>query len=127
MAKRIQFDTPEAKQFTKEFTQLCRHHSAWDIWSDYITLTACSISVMVDHDPKRFNERGQLLQEIADKYQDDEIGHFDAMNEIMMGSMTRNPKQDFLGRLYMALDFGAAWHGQYFTPVSYTHLTLPTT
>lgn len=122
MAKRIQFDSPEAKKFTKIFAQLCRRHSAWDVWSDYITLTACSISVMVDHDPKRFDERGHLLQTTADRYQDDELDLFDAMNEIMMDSMTRHPRQDFLGRLYMALDFGAAWHGQYFMPWIVAHM-----
>lgn len=47
MAKRVVFDTQEAKEFTKVFAQFCSRRSAWSAWSDYITLTACSISVVV--------------------------------------------------------------------------------
>ena len=130
MAKRVVFDTQEAKEFTKVFAQFCSRRSAWSAWSDYITLTACSISVVVDHSPERFKERSSLLQTTMDRYTEEEIAQFDAMNTILMDGMTKNPQQDFLGRLYMSLDFGSTWHGQYFTPweVSYmmAKMTLAT-
>ena len=105
MAKRVVFDTQEAKEFTKVFAQFCSRRSAWSAWSDYITLTACSISVVVDHSPERFKERSSLLQTTMDRYTEEEIAQFDAMNTILMDGMTKNPGQALYVpglRIYMA-------------------------
>lgn len=35
---------------------------------------------------------------------------------IVVEALERNPDQDFLGRLYMSLELGNHWKGQFFTP-----------
>ncbi len=35
---------------------------------------------------------------------------------IVVEALERNPEQDFLGELYMELELGNHWKGQFFTP-----------
>ena len=35
---------------------------------------------------------------------------------IVVEALERNPDQDFLGKLYMSLELGNHWKGQFFTP-----------
>ena len=35
----------------------------------------------------------------------------------VVADLEHNPDQDFLGELFMALDLGNEWAGQFFTPV----------
>ena len=37
-------------------------------------------------------------------------------HEQAVKALEENPAQDFLGNLYMSLDFGSGWSGQFFTP-----------
>ena len=44
------------KEFLKVFNSLCYSRSAWQVWSDFITASACSIANAVDKG-KHFEER----------------------------------------------------------------------
>ena len=33
-----------------------------------------------------------------------------------LDELDRNPRQDFLGQMFMTLELGSNWHGQFFTP-----------
>lgn len=117
MAERIAFQTPDAMDFSKVFSSLCQHHNPWTIWSDFITMHACVISIAFDrYDPMRFKERSELFRNTAKQYSEQELTAFDSLFKTTAASLNRNPQQDFLGRLYMSLDFGSRWTGQFFTP-----------
>ncbi len=102
------------KAFLKLFEQLTYSRSAWQVWEDLITVMACSICNAVDRREEPF-ERREKQYERAIKA----LGGVDIPAE-MFGMVTMaledNPNQDFLGKLYMNLNLGSHWHGQFFTP-----------
>jgi len=117
MAKRLPFETPAAKEFVKTFDTLSQRHNPWTVWGDFITMHACLLSIAFDRsDKKRFDDRSEALQATLNRYSEKELTVFDRLFEITTASLEKNPEQDFLGRLYMSLDFGSQWHGQFFTP-----------
>ncbi|MDO4841639.1 MAG: N-6 DNA methylase [Phoenicibacter congonensis] len=117
MAKRLAFDTPDAKEFVKTFNTLSQRHNPWTVWSDFIAMYACVLSLTFDRtDRQRFEDREKELQETSKRYTKQELTVFDRLFKITVESLARNPQQDFLGRLYMSLDFGRQWQGQFFTP-----------
>ncbi len=117
MAKRLPYDTPDAKEFVKTFSTLSQRHNSWTVWGDFVTMHACLLSISFDRtDKKQFEDRSETLQDTLKRYSEQELTVFDRLFEITVASLEKNPQQDFLGRLYMSLDFGSQWHGQFFTP-----------
>ena len=45
MAKRIAFDTPDAKEFVQTFDSLSQRHNPWTVWRDFVTMHACVLSL----------------------------------------------------------------------------------
>ena len=102
------------KNFLKIFEGLTGKHSRWEIWRDFIHLTAIEISNSTD----KLNapERTKDYQTIISKYSDAEQNKFaELLAEVIMG-MEQNPDQDFLGSLYMMCELGNDHAGQFFTP-----------
>ena len=102
------------KNFLKIFEGLTGKHSRWEIWRDFIHLTAIEISNSTD----KLNapERTKTYQTIISKYSDAEQNKFaELLAEVVMG-MEQNPDQDFLGSLYMMCELGNDHAGQFFTP-----------
>lgn len=102
------------KNFLKIFEGLTGKHNRWEIWRDFIHLTAIEISNSTD----RLNapERTKTYQTIISKYSDAEQNKFaELLAEVIMG-MEQNPDQDFLGELYMLCELGNDASGQFFTP-----------
>lgn len=102
------------KNFLKIFEGLTGKHSRWEIWRDFIHLTAIEISNSTD----KLNapERTKDYQTIISKYSAAERnGMAEMLAEVVMG-MEQNPDQDFLGELYMLCELGNDASGQFFTP-----------
>lgn len=117
MSKRIPYDTPDAKAFVKVFQQLTYRYNAWKVWCDFITMTACALSIPFGcGSSDSFEERSQLMLSTANQYKEKELQQLDELSRILVDALDRNSHQDFLGRLYMSLDFGSSWRGQFFTP-----------
>ena len=47
---------------------------------------------------------------------------FPELGAILVNALDRNPEQDYLGEMFMALELGSNWHGQFFTPYSVTRM-----
>lgn len=102
------------KNFLKLFNSLTGKHSRWEIWEDFVTLTAIEISNSTDK--VNAPERTKTYQTIISKYSDAEQNKFaELLAEVIMG-MEQNPDQDFLGELYMLCELGNDASGQFFTP-----------
>lgn len=102
------------KAFAKIFDGLVGRYSRWQVWQDFIVLSACSVSNMVDKSHAEKREKTYLS--IAGKYSPEEMSAFSRMlAEIVLG-IESNPDQDFLGELYMNLELGNSQAGQFFTP-----------
>lgn len=102
------------KNFLKIFNGLTGKHSRWEIWEDFVTLTAIEISNSTDK--VNATERTKMYQTIISKYSAKERdGMAEMLAEVVMG-MEQNPDQDFLGELYMLCELGNDASGQFFTP-----------
>lgn len=102
------------KAIAKSFESLCGRHSRWEVWADWITLSACSISNTVDTAHR--DSREKTYRNIQQKYTEPEMQAFSAMLGNVILALEENPDQDLLGYLYMNLDLGNEHNGQFFTP-----------
>lgn len=89
-------------------------YSKWEAWQDFVIMSAISLANTADG-PYR-EEREKAYLERARKYSKRELAAFSEMLAEIVMDMERNPDQDFLGELFMALDLGNEWKGQFFTP-----------
>lgn len=114
MAKVIRTNNEYQQNIVKMLNGLAGRYSRWVIWQDFITMAATAICNSVPH-PQR-DAREKLYMQCAEKYTAAELETFAKMlAEITLG-LEANPRQDFLGELFMALDLGNEWRGQFFTP-----------
>jgi len=102
------------KDFLGLFDQLTYSRSAWQVWEDLMVVMACSISNAVDRTPDKFmrweEQYGQAIKRLGG------VEMPAQMLGIIALALEQNPDQDFLGKLYMNLNLGSHWHGQFFTP-----------
>lgn len=104
----------DSKEFLKVFNELCRYRHAWEVWADVITVMACSMANVFDKEPHRHEKREKEYEQCIKR-----LGGVDKTSQlfaITVEALERNPDQDFLGALYMNLELGSHWHGQFFTP-----------
>lgn len=103
------------KEFLDLFHKLCYSRSSWQVWDDLMTVMACSISNAVDRTPEHFEKREKMYAHSIQNLG----GSVDIpakMLGILVMALENNPEQDFLGAIYMLLNLGSHWHGQFFTP-----------
>ena len=117
MAKRATppLNTENEKEFAKIFEKLSFKHGAWTVWQDFVTLSACSLSNVLDKRQSVWQKRENEYHQTAKKYSETEFQQFASLLAVTV-KVTENPNQDFLGHLYMHLNFGNGWTGQFFTP-----------
>lgn len=102
------------KEFMDVFKTLCYSRSAWEVWSDLMTVMACSLSNVTDRTPRHYEKREKEYEICIKK-----LGSVETASKlfaIITMALERNPEQDFLGKLYMTLELGNHWKGQFFTP-----------
>lgn len=118
MAKVIRHLREGQAEFQKVFSRLCNTKSAWQAWSDFVELTAISISNTTEIRGKVKKEREDRYMNIIGQYTKSEQELFPELIGILVGSLERNQEQDFLGEMFMELELGSHWKGQFFTPYS---------
>lgn len=116
MPKSIRTNNEYQQRIVKMLNSLAGRYSRWVIWLDFITMAATAISNSVPH-PQR-EAREKLYVQCAEKYNAAELEAFAKMLANVTMGLEANPQQDFLGELFMALDLGNEWRGQFFTPYS---------
>ena len=117
MAKKITgLKDERQKGIVKLIDSLCGRFSRWEVWQDFIIMSALSIANALGGPYKESREKQYI--ERAKKYSPKELETFAEMLAEVVVAMERNPDQDFLGELFMALELGNEWKGQFFTPYS---------
>ncbi len=100
--------------FVKKFLHLSQRYHNWEVWSDFVVMTATALSNAVDVAHR--TEREAMFTKIKEKYTEAEFAVFpDLIAELAM-ALEEQPEQDFLGSVYMELELGNHWIGQFFTP-----------
>lgn len=114
MAKVVRGVDDYKKEFRRLFDSLCGKYSRWEVWSDFIQLTAIDMSNATDkvNAPKRM-ETGKTIRK---KYRDADMETMGNMLMQLVYGMDADTDQDFLGELYMACNLGNDHAGQFFTP-----------
>lgn len=106
---------------TTQFVTLLRklelgRFQTWEIWQDFIVITACAISNATDKSEPHYSRREEMYMDRIMKYNEGERFIIQQMFHEMVDAMHENPTQDFLGEMYMQLDLGSDKAGQFFTP-----------
>lgn len=115
MAKAVYYPKGERqKAIIKLLNSLEGRYSRWDIWQDFIVLSAVSIANAFGG-PYR-EQREAMYLERSKKYSTSELEVLAQMLAEVVDEMEQNPDQDMLGELFMALGLANEWKGQFFTP-----------
>lgn len=104
------------KAIVKLLDGLTGRYSRWEVWQDFIIMSAISIANTVGGPHKDAREKEYLTR--ASKYTKQESEVFSQMLYEVVADLERNPDQDMLGELFMSLDLANEWKGQFFTPYS---------
>jgi len=113
------------KEFLDLFKKLCYTRSSWEVWADLITAMACSLSNVTDRTEPRFESREKEYAKCIKR-----LGGVEKpahLFGIIVNALERDPDQDFLGSLYMELNLGNHWKGQFFTPYTVSRMMAETT
>lgn len=112
--KKVQKGFDSGKAFLEAFGRLTNRHRAWDVWRDFITMFACSLSNPLDKEHR--DKREALYLEVIKKYNKQEQELFPELAAQTVLALEENPEQDFLGSIFMSLNLGNEHNGQIFTP-----------
>ena len=104
------------KEFLDEFKKLCYSRSSWQVWADLMAAIACTLSNVADRSPEHYESREKEYAQCIERLGSVEVPA--KMLAIIVEALERNPEQDFLGAIYMQLNLGNHWKGQFFTPYS---------
>ncbi len=112
--RQVSYKSGFHKRFIQMFMSLAERHGRFKVWSDFITMSACSISNACDK--RYFTEREKEYMKCVEKYTKDELDLFPEMFAQVVLAFEKNTEQDFLGDIFLALNLHDEWRGQCFTP-----------
>lgn len=114
--RRIREKDRYEKEILDLIESLSRTRQTWQVWSDLISAMACALSNACDLDPERWEEREKEYKACISRLGEPELPA--KIFALVTEALEANPWQDLLGDLYMRLNLGSRWHGQFFTPYS---------
>ena len=106
--------TDYKKEFIKTFDMFRGRYSKWQVWNDFLYLTAVSMANLFPTAEKQ--KREAQYHEIWNKYPKELQKLFPSLIDIVTAALTENAEQDFLGTLYHELRLHQQQKGQFFTP-----------
>ena len=120
MVRRSESIVGTEKEFLDIFKTLCYSRSSWEVWADVITAIACSLSNAIDRSPEHYEPREKEFEQCIKRLGSVEVPA--KLLGVIMMALENNPEQDFLGAMYMKLELGNHWKGQFFTPYSVSRM-----
>lgn len=109
------------KTMVKMFNDLSYRHQLWEVFSDFLQMVALAISNSCDF--KNWNRREEEYKQIINKYTKDEQMIFPKLYGELVMTMEEEGFNDILGEIFMELELGNKWKGQFFTPYNLCKLT----
>jgi len=103
-----------AQQFQEVFNSLSWSRNSGQTWTDFVLMSACSISNAVDK--AMFEQREQMYMRTIQDYTKEELDRMAHLLVLTVLALEENPEQDFLGDMYAALGMLNKRIGQVFTP-----------
>lgn len=102
------------KEMVDLIKDMSRDRQVWQTWQDMIAAMACSISNAIDRTKGHLEEREKEYAGCIDRLGG--VGKPARALAVVVEALERDPEQDFLGKIYMGLNLGNHWTGQFFTP-----------
>lgn len=106
------------KPLVKLIERMAYSHGRWEVFSDFLALSACTISNAVD--PVHREERERQYMEIIGHYTHDEVQLFPEMLAELTIAMQQcsddGHLEDILGKAFHELELHNKYKGQFFTP-----------
>ncbi|MBO5386870.1 MAG: N-6 DNA methylase [Lachnospiraceae bacterium] len=102
------------KHFCKLMDKFSYKYSKWDIWNDFLYMSAISLANSVPVYEREEREKQYL--KIINKYNKEEQSTFIEMFRVVIEALEYKSGQDFLGSLYHRLNLQQHQKGQFFTP-----------
>lgn len=102
------------------FKMLCRCHRSLDVWRDWVSLMALTLSNSCDW--VNYQPREKEYLSIVGKYSKEEVSIFVKMFSHLALASACPLAGDVLGEIYMSEDMGNKDSGQFFTPYSVCRL-----
>lgn len=104
---------PHQKLFMKLIRENSRRHRLHEVFRDFCEVAALALSNVCDLAQRDAREARYL--QIAARYERAELERFRAMMDCIVESLELG-FHDCLGQIFMALELGDHWRGQFFTP-----------
>ena len=102
------------KEIIKQFEKLAKEKDMWQIYRDFLEMTAISISNVCDIGQAK--EREKRYMDIAKTYTPEQLNEISKIMALVVLELDKEPR-DILGRIFMELGLGNKWKGQVFTPL----------
>lgn len=116
--------SPNITEFKKLLIPASRRLGMWKVFRDVMAMFA--IAYANPFDKKKFDVREAQYMQIIKPYTKEELQDF-AKGIAHLVAAFEAGTADHLGELFMSLDLGNEWHGQFFTPYSICQLMAQTT
>jgi len=106
-------------ELAKILRELAYRHGLWQVFRDFVAMSSIAMSNAVDK--SQFETREAEYMKVVARYTKDEANLIaKGLGYVVMGLETG--MQDFLGSLFMSLELGDSWKGQFFTPYEISYL-----
>lgn len=99
------------KSFLDKFDGLGRHKHRYEVFSDFVTVSAIALYNVLHKDEEKEKEYLRVIN----SYSKDDIDTICKLLGIVVMMLDDSPR-DVLGELFMALELGNKQNGQFFTP-----------
>ncbi len=103
--------TKNSGQFIKNFNAIAKYRHRYEVFKDFVTMTAISLHNVVN----KVEALEQEYLQIVSKYSKDEVMGICGLLGELINLLDPEPR-DVLGGLYMELELGNSHTGQFFTP-----------
>ena len=100
-------------RFISVFQSTARHLRRWEVFSDFLSLVASELDIARIRTP----ESMEHCRKICARYEATDIANMQEMFCMMVCALEAK-FHDFLGAIFMELELGDNFRGQYFTPYS---------
>ena len=114
--KPVHFRKQSHTEFSKLFSTWCNSKSTWEAWADFVAMSALAISNALDREGPTHDDREKQYLNTIRRYSTAEQQIFPKLLALLVEALEEDPDQDFLGEMFMGLNLGSHWKGQFFTP-----------
>lgn len=110
---RINYSGEHQKELAGILRQVGHRHGLFQVWRDFVAMCAIAMSNVADK--ANAEQREAEYMSIVGRYEKDEARLL-AQGFPLIAEALEAETHDFLGSLYMSLELGNQWAGQFFTP-----------